>query len=183
MVSSVSNSDGTLTISPTTGIVVASIALGHANTWTAAQTFTASDFILKGSSTGVTTLNSGLSGAGNNTLTLPITTTDTLAGLGTVQTFSAAQTFGAITTTAGSAIGITAKSSGSPYTVLSTDEFIVVTTGGSGYTVDLPAASANAGRKIIIVKADSGAGAVTVTPAGADTIEGSATKSLTTQVQ
>lgn len=33
-VSSVSNSDGTLTISPTTGSVVASIALGQANTWT-----------------------------------------------------------------------------------------------------------------------------------------------------
>jgi hypothetical protein len=41
-VSSVSNSDGTLTISPTTGAVVASLALGHANTWTAKQTFRAS---------------------------------------------------------------------------------------------------------------------------------------------
>ena len=40
-VTSVSNSDGTLTISPTTGAVVASIALGHANTWTAKQTFPA----------------------------------------------------------------------------------------------------------------------------------------------
>lgn len=40
-VSAVSNSDGTLTISPTTGAVVASLALGHANTWTAAQTFSA----------------------------------------------------------------------------------------------------------------------------------------------
>lgn len=38
-VNSVTNSDGTLTISPTTGAVVASIALGHANTWTATQTF------------------------------------------------------------------------------------------------------------------------------------------------
>ena len=37
-VSSVSNSDGTLTVSPTTGVVVASLALGHANTWTATQT-------------------------------------------------------------------------------------------------------------------------------------------------
>lgn len=35
----VSNSDGTLTISPTSGAVVASIALGHANTWSGAQTF------------------------------------------------------------------------------------------------------------------------------------------------
>lgn len=40
-VSSVANSDGTLTISPTTGSVVASLALGHANTWTATQTNTA----------------------------------------------------------------------------------------------------------------------------------------------
>lgn len=39
-VGSVSNSDGTLTISPTTGAVVASLALGHANTWiTNPQTF------------------------------------------------------------------------------------------------------------------------------------------------
>ena len=45
MPSSVSNSDGTLTISPTTGSVVASLALGHANTWTAAQTFGANDLI------------------------------------------------------------------------------------------------------------------------------------------
>lgn len=37
-VSSVSNSDGTLTVSPTTGAVVESLALGHANTWTALQT-------------------------------------------------------------------------------------------------------------------------------------------------
>lgn len=38
-VSSVSNADGTLTISPTTGAVVASLALGHANVWTALQQF------------------------------------------------------------------------------------------------------------------------------------------------
>lgn len=38
-VTSVSNSDGTLTISPTTGAVVASLNLGHANTWTALETF------------------------------------------------------------------------------------------------------------------------------------------------
>jgi len=40
-VTSVSNSDGTLTISPTSGAVVASLALGHANTWSGLQTFTA----------------------------------------------------------------------------------------------------------------------------------------------
>lgn len=39
-VTSVSNGDGTITISPTTGDVIASLALGHANTWTGIQTFT-----------------------------------------------------------------------------------------------------------------------------------------------
>jgi hypothetical protein len=38
-VASVSNTDGTLTITPTTGAVVGSLALGHANTWTGQQTF------------------------------------------------------------------------------------------------------------------------------------------------
>jgi hypothetical protein len=38
-VNSVSNSNGTLTISPTTGSVVASLNLANANTWTAIQTF------------------------------------------------------------------------------------------------------------------------------------------------
>jgi hypothetical protein len=39
-VSSITNSDGTLTISPNTGAVIASLALGHANTWTAKQSHT-----------------------------------------------------------------------------------------------------------------------------------------------
>lgn len=38
-VTSVSNSDGTLTVSPTAGNVVASLALAHANSWTGQQTF------------------------------------------------------------------------------------------------------------------------------------------------
>ncbi|CAM5998846.1 unnamed protein product [Sphagnum balticum] len=39
-VASVSNSDGSLTITPTTGAVVGSLAIGHANTWTGLQNFT-----------------------------------------------------------------------------------------------------------------------------------------------
>jgi len=71
---SVSNSDGTLTISPTTGAVVASLALGHANTWTAVQTFTNSDLALLGSSTGSTTFASANVGASNFTITFPAAT-------------------------------------------------------------------------------------------------------------
>lgn len=50
---------------------------------------------LVGSSTGYTLLESGLSGSSNNTLTLPTTASDTLAGLGTAQTFTAAQVMSA----------------------------------------------------------------------------------------
>lgn len=46
-VASVSNSDGTLTISPTTGAVIASLNLSHANTWNANLTV-ANGFLLKG---------------------------------------------------------------------------------------------------------------------------------------
>ena len=71
-VTSVTNNDGTLTISPTTGAVVASLNLGNANTWTATQTF----------------------GTVNFTGTIEISgTTVTLATLAANQTFSGTDTF------------------------------------------------------------------------------------------
>lgn len=60
-VSGVTNSDGTLTISPTTGAVVASLALGHANTWTGQQTFNTSAPIF-GTMTAGSVLFAGTSG-------------------------------------------------------------------------------------------------------------------------
>ena len=111
-VSSVSNSDGTLTISPTTGAVVASIALGHSNTWTGLQKFTKGDLGLLGSSTGYTLLESGLSGSSDNTLTLPITASDTLAALGTAETFTALQTFGNQISFGGAQLNVTSLTSG-----------------------------------------------------------------------
>ena len=78
-VSSVSNSDGTLTISPTTGAVVASLALANANTWTGLQTFNAGTNVAAGQAysynganviTALTTLNNYFFGnAGNLTMT------------------------------------------------------------------------------------------------------------------
>lgn len=92
-VSSVTDSGaGTLTISPTTGAVLAALNLSHANTWAALQTFTNSTIKLLGSSTGGTTFTSANAGASNFTLTVP-GVTDTLAVLGTNQTHSATQTF------------------------------------------------------------------------------------------
>lgn len=68
-VNSVSNLDGSLIISPTTGNVVVSINIGHANTWTALQTF-----------------NGGISVSGR----LPVTVygTDNRKGLTTTDTVS-----------------------------------------------------------------------------------------------
>jgi hypothetical protein len=82
-------SNFTLTIPANTGTLA---ELNLAQTFTAAQTFTNSDILLLGSSTGATTLTSANAGASNFTLTLPAAT-DTVAVLGTAQTFTAAQTF------------------------------------------------------------------------------------------
>lgn len=108
-VSSVSNIDGSLTISPTTGSVIASLNVGNANTWTGIQTFTngfvnnatstgskgfnisAGCFAINnvcvgtGSGTGTVTSVSGSGGSTGLTLTGgPITTTGTLTLGGTL---------------------------------------------------------------------------------------------------
>ena len=64
---------------------MASLALGHANTWTGAQTFTSGDLILKGATSGTTTLNASATASG--VLTLPAAT-DTVAVLALAQTFT-----------------------------------------------------------------------------------------------
>lgn len=94
-VASVSNSDSTLTISPTSGNVVASLNLSHANTWAALQMFgnaTSTQF----TTTGTTWMTGLTSGTGNGALCLSsaglveyssgancVTTTATPAGSGT----------------------------------------------------------------------------------------------------
>lgn len=105
--------------------------LSTAQTWAAAQKYTKNDFLLLGSSTGYTTLNSGLSSTGNNTLTLPTTSSDTLAALGTVQTFTAAQTFNTsdLIINGGSATaGLATVTSGG---VVSSEAFATVAQGGT----------------------------------------------------
>lgn len=97
-VSSVTNSDGTLTISPTTGAVVASLNLGNANTWTAAQSFNSGKLVLNGSTSGSTTLNASATASG--TLTLPAAT-DTLVGRATTDTLTN-KTISSSTNTVGS---------------------------------------------------------------------------------
>ena len=72
-VTSVSNSDSTLTISPTSGAVVASLNLGNTNTWTALQTFGTNISIGGVTATGAT-------GSGNVSFSASPTFTGTLGG-------------------------------------------------------------------------------------------------------
>jgi Chaperone of endosialidase len=80
----------TMTFPATSGTVS---VLNNAQTFTALKTFTNGDLALLGSSTGYTLLESGLASTSNNTLLLPTTASDTLAAIGTAQTWTAAQTF------------------------------------------------------------------------------------------
>lgn len=60
-------------------------------------------------------------------------------------------------------------------------ETYLFSTGNTNRTLTLPAASANAGRVMIVKKTDSGTGLVTITRAGSDTIDGATTLVLTSQ--
>ena len=86
LVDSVQNNDGTLTISPTTGSVVASLNLANANTWSALQTF-GNNISFGGTQLNVTSLVSGqvLSYNGTNwvnstTATAGVSSLNTLTG-------------------------------------------------------------------------------------------------------
>jgi hypothetical protein len=136
VVSSVSNSDGSLTISPTTGAVVASLNVGHANSWTALQKFTNGDLALLGTSTGYTLLESGLTGGSNNTLTLPTTATDTLAALGTVQTWTANQTINAYLINQEKSYTAAGTTQGTATAI--TSQIVFITAGGATNGVILP---------------------------------------------
>ena len=81
----------TLTIPANTGTLA---ELNLAETWAAAQTFTNSDLLLLGSSTGATTFTSANASGTAYTVTVPANT-GTLAELNLAQTFSAVQTISA----------------------------------------------------------------------------------------
>ena len=81
-------SNFTLTLPAATDTVA---VLGTAQTFTAAQTFTDGDLLLKGSTSGSMTLKAPAI-ASTYTMTFPAAT-DTVAVLGTAQTFTATQTF------------------------------------------------------------------------------------------
>lgn len=84
-VSSVSNADGSLTISPTTGAVVGSLNLSHANTWAAIQTFGDGDLKLSGSSSGSSIIKAPATGGGTATL---FAGSDTILGAASAATLT-----------------------------------------------------------------------------------------------
>jgi hypothetical protein len=119
---------------------------------------------------------------GNNTKFLQTDGTNTSWQSGSVAT--ATPTVAGVVTSYFPTIQSAIKTvSSADYTITTTDgyELVYVTTGASARTITLPAASANTGRLITIKKSDSGAGAANVTRAGADTIEGLTSVSLTRQ--
>lgn len=143
-VSSVSNSDGTLTISPITGAVVASLALGHANTWTAAQTFNNGDFKLAGATSGTTILAAAATASG--TISFPAVT-DTVAVLGTADQ-----------TVAGGANVTSQSLSTGNVTIDCGSRPLQFITNGAAFTITAPA---NDGSCMLLVTNNASAGAIT----------------------
>jgi hypothetical protein len=176
-VSSVSNSDGTLTISPTTGSVIASLALGHANTWTAAQTFTNSDLLLLGSSTGFTTFTSDNAGASNFTLHFPAAN-DTLVALAASQTLTnktlTSPTFGGTVVGAGTI----------PLSILATqsaDTAVVNATGGSASPTAVSIGSCSAASSALTYNTSTHAfGCNSISATGLSSKTGTFTRALST---
>lgn len=90
-------SNGATGCSTATGTSGATIPLlNGTNTWSGAQSFNSSDFILKGASSGTINLNAAAA-AGSNTLTLPAGTTDFSATGGTSQVVKQTSSGGALT--------------------------------------------------------------------------------------
>lgn len=85
---------------------------------------------------------------------------------------------GEVTFSGGIKVPVVSKSI--DYTATTSDFNVLCTGGVSGITITLPAAT-NTGLVLHIEKVDSGAGAVTVSRAGSDTIEGATTASLASQ--
>jgi len=72
----------------------------------------------------------------------------------------------------------------STYTIGEDDSTILADATSAALAVNLPPASANAGRILTVKKIDSVTGhAVTITPNGTDTLDGASTKVITTQWQ
>jgi hypothetical protein len=114
----------TMTFPATSGTVA---TLNNAQTFTAAKTFTNSDLLLLGSSTGANTFTAANASSTNYTTTVPANT-GTLAETNLAQSFSAAQTFG------NSDIILSGSSAGAT-------TFFSANSSATNYTLTFPAAT------------------------------------------
>jgi hypothetical protein len=141
---------------PSSSATVAGLAI--AQTWSALQKFTNGDLAILGSSTGYTLLESGLSSTSNNTLTLPTTSTDTLAALGTAQTWTANQTY-YLTLNTNNAVTVSSNAATVPVTY----NLTTVTNNAAGsVTITITTSSATDGQKLIVRFYDYSAAAQTI---------------------
>ncbi len=117
-VASVSNSDGTLTVSPTTGAVVASINPAHVNTWSATQNFATVNVTTGIQFSGAATAGRVLRGNGTNFVSAQLAAADLSNGvtgsgavaLATAPTFSGTVGGGVFNATTGFQVGGAASS-------------------------------------------------------------------------
>lgn len=147
-VSSVSNADGTLTISPTTGAVVSSLALGHANTWTGQQTFNTSAPIFG-------TLSGLLQGNGASAVTAVAGTAGQFPYYNGTNTLLATST---LFVTPASAVGIGTAAPAAKFDILGTS------TASTGQIADFWKSD---GTTVMRVRNDGNVGIGTTTPWGA----------------
>jgi hypothetical protein len=122
-VTSVTNSDGSLSFSPTTGSAIGSLNVGHANTWVALQTFSTSPPFSVSSTTNVPNLNASL--LNGNTFASPGAIGGTTPSSGSFTTLAAS---GSIT----GPIGNVTPSSGS-FTTLAASGNITTNITGAGF--------------------------------------------------
>lgn len=87
-VTSVSNSDSSITFSPTSGAVIGSLNIGHTNLWTSLQQFNG-----HASTTGISTIGSEQVGDGVATTTIKGDATSTFQGAITISNSQATSTF------------------------------------------------------------------------------------------
>ena len=207
-VASVSNSDGTLSVTPTTGAVVASLALGHANTWTATQTFPANSITNAELASATTTVNGetctlgstctltkndiSLGNVTNNAQTQAAIMPNTAPSAGQVPCGNAGGTAYAPCTVSGdvtlSSAGVVlvdqahwalATATGT-YNVGVNESAITCNAAAGTVTINLTAATGS-GRYLNIKKTDSTSNACTIQRNGSDLIDGATSYSLTVQ--
>ncbi len=94
-----------------------------------------------------------------------------------IGTWTASSTFDVV-----GSLGITTVSKSANYTATASDYAILVDATG-GVTIALPAAASSKGRTYVIKKTDATAGALTIDPNAAETIDGATTYVITTQYQ